>query len=126
MKLNRFAWIVLCVIYLAILLLIMLLADLGTLNVPLFTQPPYDKVGHFGLYGRASFLTHRALNRQMLKILSFSFPLGPFIFSLFTIFEEILQEILPNRTFSLLDLAASFAGIIVFYWLGEVWERRKI
>ncbi|MBD1940150.1 VanZ family protein [Microcoleus sp. FACHB-68] len=124
-KKSNLGWIIAFFGFFAILLLIMLLADLGRLPLPLFQQEPFDKVGHFCLYGIASFLSHRAINRRMMAIFNYPIPLGPFIFSLFTAFEETLQATLPNRSASFLDFAASMAGIIVFYWVGEVWDRKR-
>jgi hypothetical protein len=43
------------------------------------------------------------------------------LFTLVTIGEEVLQQIIPHRTFSLLDLGASLLGIVLFYRLGELW-----
>ncbi|MEG4347964.1 hypothetical protein QUB70_32510 [Microcoleus sp. A003_D6] len=44
-------WIIASVLYFLIILSIMLLADMGKLvNFPL-AHPPYDKLGHFVLYG---------------------------------------------------------------------------
>ncbi|HLO51331.1 MAG TPA: VanZ family protein [Kamptonema sp.] len=103
----------------------MLLADSGNLvNFPP-AHPPYDKLGHFILYGIASFLSHRAINRRMMAVFNYVIPLGPFIFTIFTAAEEILQAILPNRTASIEDFLASFSGIAIFYWVGEIWDRKK-
>ena len=110
--------------YLGILLGIMLLADTGMLKTFILAHPPYDKPGHFILYGIASFLSHRAINRRYLVIFGVSIPLGPFIFSHFTAFEEILQAILPNRTASFEDFFASMAGIILFYYIGEKLDKK--
>lgn len=124
MKFGNTGWAIAGLVYLGILLTIMVLADFGRLPVNLLTQiPHYDLIGHFILYGIASFLTHRATDKKMIVIFDKPIPLGPFVFTLFTIFEEMLQSILPNRTCSLADLAASFIGIVVFYWLGQVWEK---
>jgi len=124
MKSNRI-WIIAGFLYFLILLGIMLLADMGKLvNFPL-AHPPYDKLGHFILYGIASFLCHRAINRRMMAIFNYPIPLGPFIFTIFTAAEEILQGILPNRSASIEDFIASFSGIVVFYGIGEVWDKKK-
>jgi hypothetical protein len=44
---------------------------------------------------------------------------------IFTAAEEMLQGILPNRSASIEDFLFSFCGIAVFYWIGEVWDRKK-
>jgi hypothetical protein len=120
MKLAQKKWQVAAGLYFLLLLTIVLLADTGNLPVELLSKiPHYDTAGHFILYGIASFLSHRAINRRMLVIFNFPLPLGPLIFSIVTIIEEMLQELLPNRTFSLTDMGASLLGIVLFYWLGE-------
>jgi len=103
----------------------MLLAGRGKLvNFPL-AHPPYDKLGHFVLYGIASFLCHRATGKKKMNLFNYSIPFGPTIFTIFTAAEEMLQAILPNRTASIEDLLYSFCGIAVFYLIGEVSDRKK-
>ncbi len=125
MKLSKKFWIVASVLYLLIILSIMLIADMGKLvNFPL-AHPPYDKLGHFVLYGIASFLCHRATGKKMIRLFNYAIPFGPALFTVFTAAEEMLQAILPNRTASIEDFLFSFAGIAVFYGIGEVWDRKK-
>lgn len=103
----------------------MLVADLGLLVNFYLAHPPYDKVGHFVLYGIASFLCHRATSKRMVNILNYPIPFGPALFTVFTAAEELLQAILPKRTASIEDFLFSFGGIVIFYWLGEIWDRKK-
>jgi hypothetical protein len=70
-------------------------------------------------------LCHRATGKKMMRLLNYSIPFGPALFTLFTAGEEMLQGILPNRTASIEDFLFSFAGIAVFYGIGEVWDRTK-
>lgn len=121
MSLKNQGWIIACCLYFLLLLIIMLLADFGQLRGLLFTlsQPPSDKFGHFILYGIGSFLIHRAMNKRLIVIFHQNLPLGPFIFTLITAFEEMLQSILPHRSASMEDFIASFLGIIIFYLVGE-------
>ena len=126
MKINRRGWMVIAILYLMLIFAIMLVADFGKLP---YTQlekiPNYDIIGHFLLYGIAAFVCHRATNRRMMMMFNVPVPVGPFVFTLVTVAEEMLQQILPHRTFSLLDLGASFAGIVLFYQLGELWFPQK-
>lgn len=124
LSLSTFNWKIAFFAYLATLVGIMLLADLGMLKTFILAHPPYDKLGHFMLYGIASFLSHRAINRRFLVIFGVSIPLGPFIFSHFTALEEILQSTLPNRSASFEDFFASMTGIILFYWIGEKFDKK--
>lgn len=126
MKLAHQGWIFASFLYFVLILGIMLLASLGYLAHFPLARPPYDKLGHFILYGIASFLFHRASGRRMIAIFHYPIPLGPFVFTLFTIAEEMLQAIFPKRTASLEDLVASLAGIMIFYTLGELWQPKKI
>ena len=120
MKLASKKWLIPTILYFLLLLTIILLADTGNLPLEQLSKIPYyDTIGHFILYGIASFLSHRAINRRFLIIFNYPLPLGPLIFSIVTIIEEMLQQILPHRTFSLIDLGASLLGIIIFYLLGE-------
>lgn len=118
-------WIVAFISYFLILLGIMALAAKGKLVNFSLAHPPYDKLGHFILYGIASFLGHRASGRRMMVILGYPLPVGPLIFTLFTIAEEMLQAMFPNRSAGFDDLLASFSGIVLFFWLGELWDNRK-
>ncbi|HEY9691882.1 MAG TPA: VanZ family protein [Oculatellaceae cyanobacterium] len=126
MKLSQKGWIAASVVYFLIIVTIILLADSGKLINFSLAHPPYDKLGHFILYGIASFLFHRATGRVMIAVFRYPIPLGSFIFTIFTAAEEIWQSILPYRTASIEDFAASFSGIILFYWIGEIWDSKKI
>ncbi len=121
MKRVQKFWRIACILYFLTLLLIVITADLG--NLPYYwleKLPNYDVYGHFILYGIASVLIHQALGRQKIVIYNFFLPLGPFLFALVTIAEEMMQTFFPTRTFSLLDLSASLIGIILFYYIGEL------
>ena len=48
-----------------------------------------------------------------------SLSLAPILVSFFTVSEEFLQKLSPNRTFDLVDLASDFRGIVLFTWLAE-------
>jgi hypothetical protein len=125
MTLSKKFWIIACFIYFGFILSIMLVADLGILVNFSLARPPYDKLGHFVLYGIASFLCHRATSKRMINILNYPIPFGPGIFTIFTAMEEMLQAILPNRTASIEDFLFSFGGIAIFYWIGEIWDRNQ-
>lgn len=96
--------------FLIFILLIITLANLGfgpKLWGFINDIPQGDKIGHFILYG----LT-------VLSIESFwgfkKLGLGTIITIIFVIIEEVSQNFISSRTFSLLDLFWSFAGIAVF------------
>jgi len=121
---NR-KWAIVAVIYLCILLAIMAIANLGLLPVSTLERiPAYDTFGHFFLYGTASALSHLACNRRKFRLFRWQLPLGPVLFSIFAVAEELLQAFIPNRSFSLIDLTADFCGIILFYLMVKNWRFR--
>jgi VanZ family protein len=100
--------------------LIIILADLGKLGfLGLINSVPYgDKAGHFLLYGILTLLidltllrSHRDRNPNLLV---FRVAL---VLALLIGLEEVSQQFFDKRTFSLIDLAASYLGVIVFSWL---------
>jgi VanZ family protein len=80
---------------------------------------PYgDKAGHFILYGILTLLVDLALfrsrpnrSRELLTVTS------GLILALLIGLEEFSQQYFADRTFSLMDLAASYLGVIFFSWL---------
>lgn len=113
-------WIVAFWFYFAVLITIFALAYLRLIPTEIAKIPFYDTIGHFILYGMTGYLAHRALNRPVFKFINLDIPLGPVLISLFALVEEALQFFSPYRTFSLLDLASNFCGILLFYWIDLV------
>lgn len=121
-KTAKKPWQVAFLLYFLLLFLIVITANGGNLPYNLLGKVPYyDIYGHFILYGIASFLSHLALGGKKIIIAQIFIPLGPFLFTVVTIAEEISQIHLPHRTFSIVDLNASLIGIIIFYYLAELW-----
>ena len=118
MKLNR-NWIIAFGLYFIILLTIIILADRGILPVKLAAIPFFDTLGHFILLGSASYLGHKALGGQMMKVWPFTVtvPLAPIVITVFAIADESLQAFSPLRTSSLSDMTANLVGIWLFYVL---------
>lgn len=122
MKRFQKPWQIVCVLYFLLLLLIVIAADTGNLPYQLLEKiPNYDVYGHFILYGIASFLTHLALGGKKIIIYNIFIPLGPLLFTTVTIVEEMMQSYIPTRTFSWIDLTSSLIGIVLFYYLSELW-----
>ena len=121
MKLINKIWRIIALLYVFLIILIITLANSGKLPTQQLSQiPHYDTIGHFILYGIAAFLIHRAFQRKMVNIFNYQISLGILLLSIFTIGEEILQQLIPTRTFSLVDLGADFLGIFIFFWVGEI------
>ncbi len=102
------------------IILIIVLADMGRLGILYhINRIPYaDKAGHFILYGILILLIDLSLFR--------SFPLqsrrrvavtSGLILALLIGLEECSQQYFADRTFSLMDLGASYIGLISFSWL---------
>ncbi|MGL5805777.1 MAG: VanZ family protein [Xenococcaceae cyanobacterium] len=121
LKLNskNIHWKIISAIYFLFLSIILVLAYTGKLPSQLVKIPCYDTFLHFILYGIATYLGHRALQKRQLKLKSISLPLWPLLFGIFTITEECLQSLSPLRTFSLQDMIASIVGLICGYLLAE-------
>ena len=120
-------WISIFFVFIA--LLIVILADSG--NLPhairnLYDFPNGDKLGHFLLMGFLSLvlnwtvLASRVDKKPASVIWAVSLTLAFFV-----TLEEFSQQFFPKRTFSLLDLAFSYAGIAFFGWLAGWMAKRK-
>ena len=109
----------LTILFAVFILLIIVLADTGTLSTLFIARIPYaDKVGHFVLYGILALLINMTLfrslpNRSRKWIVVMSGLLLILIIGL----EEFSQRYFAERTFSLADLTASYLGVVFFSWL---------
>ena len=77
--------------------------------------PGGDKVGHFILYGILSFLLNQSAlllfpKKDVLRIILTT----SLLLSIVIGFEEWSQSLFPSRTMSVIDLAASYAGVAFF------------
>ena len=118
----------LAILFGILVILIIVLADAGTLPRylgPLYDFPNGDKVGHFILYGILTFLIDLTLFRSLpdhpsstlrtsRRLLAVKCGL---ILALFITVEEISQQYFSSRTFDLIDLTFSYLGVIFFSWL---------
>ena len=110
----------LTILFTLFIILIIVLADTGNLGILDFIyQIPYaDKLGHFILYGILVLLINltlfrsiRSQNQNRIVLLS------GLTLALLIGLEELSQQNFPNRTFDLVDLSASYLGVIFFSWL---------
>lgn len=116
---SQLFWWTIAVIYAGIFLTILFLAYNGQLPA-ILTQN--DKPAHVILYCLATYLGHRVCNRRRIKLMGCPLPLFPALFTCFTVTEELLQSLSPNRSLDAMDLVASVLGIFIGYKLAE---RRK-
>lgn len=113
----------LAILFSLLIILIIVLADMGALPhfLQVWNDLPYgDKAGHFILYGILTLLVDLALfrsrpnrSRELLTVTS------GLILALLIGLEEFSQQYFADRTFSLMDLAASYLGVIFFSWLAS-------
>ena len=102
------------------IILVIILADTGNLGIlsHIYRIPYADKAGHFILYGILALLINltlfRSLPSQSRKWVAVVCGL---ILSLLIGLEEFSQQYFANRTFSLMDLGASYLGLLFFSWL---------
>ena len=111
----------LAILFSLLIVIIIVLADMGAL--PSFLQVwndlPYgDKAGHFILYGILTLLIDLTLFRsfqfQRPKLVA---VISGLLLAVLIGLEEFSQQYFANRTFSLMDLSASYLGVIFFSWL---------
>lgn len=119
----------LAILFSLLIVLIIVLADLGALPgfLQVWNDFPYgDKAGHFILYGLLTLLIDLSLFR--------SFPsqrskrvavMSGLTLAVLIGLEEFSQQYFADRTFSLLDLLASYLGLIFFSWLALRIERTR-
>lgn len=108
-------------LFLAFIIGLIVLADADLLPDfinAIYDFPNGDKVGHFILYGLLNFFITRvflsSLPTRRGGWVTLSVGL---ILALFVALEEFSQKYFASRTFSLLDLTASFLGIVIGGWV---------
>ena len=110
----------LTVLFVLFIILMIILADTGNLDILYrINRIPYaDKAGHFILYGILALLidltlfrSRPSLSRKRVAVLS------GLVLALLIGLEEFSQQYFADRTFSLMDLGASYLGVISFSWL---------
>jgi VanZ family protein len=109
------------ILFSVFILAIIILADQG--SIPPFIKVIYDfpngdKLGHFVLFGLLNFFITmaalRALPLQRPKLVALSIGL---VLALIIGAEEYSQKFFEKRTFDLIDLIASYIGLIVGGWV---------
>ncbi len=117
--------------FLIFIIAVIVLADGGNLPRPIraiYDFPNGDKLGHFILFGLLTFFITRAfLSSFPSKSRSWVTLSIGLVLALLIGLEEFSQKFFPTRTFNLIDLLASYAGIITFAFLAFYWRKpRKI
>lgn len=110
------------VIFLLIFAAIILFADQGKMPgfiAALYAFPYGDKVGHFMLMGSFSFLANMSLACRKVRFSGIQVLIGSLGVAALVTLEELSQVFFASRTYSLVDLGFSLAGIWSFGVLAE-------
>lgn len=110
----------LTVLFTLFIILIILLANTGNLGMLaiVYHIPFADKLGHFTLYGILVLLVNLTLFRLYpSQSRSWLVLVSGLTLALLIGLEELSQRSFSNRTFDLIDLSASYLGVIFFSWL---------
>lgn len=119
MRLSNKIWIFACCLYLGFLIFISTSAYLKGFLYFLQGIPYGNIFMEFLFIGLATFLSHLALNKRYVMVFGILFPQAPLIIALCCIFDEILVTLSPEPDFSIINLIADFAGIVLFCFLAE-------
>jgi VanZ family protein len=107
-------------LFLVFIIAVIVLADLGKLPhfvTALYDFPYGDKLGHFILYGLLNFfITLAFLSSRLSKPRGWVTLSIGLILAFFIAIEEWSQKLFSTRTFDLIDLSASYLGLIVGGW----------
>jgi VanZ family protein len=108
---------IITVLFSLFIILVIILADLGNLPRPLhllYDFPNGDKAGHFVLFGLLNFLLTLTMLRSFAerapKALALAIGL---MLALLVGLEEFSQRFFAARTSDLIDLSASYLGLLV-------------
>jgi VanZ family protein len=116
--------------FLIFIIAVIVLADGGNLPRPIraiYAFPNGDKLGHFILFGLLTFFITRAfLSSFPSKSRSWVTLSIGLVLALLIGMEEFSQKFFPTRTFNLIDLLASYAGIITFALLAFYWRKPRL
>ena len=107
-------------LFLPLLVSIVFLANQGRLSgiSPVIERVPFgDALGHFVLMGAFAFLATGAFGERFFWLVRGRIPMGAALVCVVVLCEEVSQLFIDSRTFSMLDLAADFLGILLFGWL---------
>jgi len=109
--------------------LIMAMVILTLSSIPSLAPPSIDiefedKIAHFAEYSILGFLAARAIwISKIPRPKHYLFAVGAC--SLFAVFDEIHQIIIPNRTTDIFDMAADMLGAVAGIIFASWWYGRK-
>jgi hypothetical protein len=114
--------ILLALFTLGIIASISLLATLEPRVFDFFRGLPFgDKIGHFLIFGSASFVVLSVLpGSRRLKLL------GALALACYVIVDESFQILTPNRSFEFLDMFANLGGVATFAAVAMIRTPKKV
>jgi len=114
-------------LYIALIILIIYLADQGILRVAALTAGfPYgDKLGHFLLIGCLAFFLNLSLACRYWQFGPIRLLRGSLIILSLAALEEVSQYFIPARSFDWGDLSADLLGVLVFGYLAQRYQHRQ-
>lgn len=119
---HRFRW--LAPVAIASVVGISLLASLRPATfLFIWELPGADKLGHFIEMGFLALALVLGLSPLVMRRLSLGIVPSLVLTLVLVTLDEILQIFAPSRTFSLVDLAWSYGGVLVFGLLGALLRR---
>ncbi len=115
------------ILFTLFIIVLIVLADLNALPPfikAIYDYPYGDKVGHLILFGLLNFFItsaflHSLPNRTSSRV---ALSVG-LILAMFVTAEEYSQQFVAVRTFDLVDLTASYVGLVIGGW--AAWRLRK-
>ena len=81
-----------------------------------FAFPGGDKLGHFLIAATLTYFLNRAFSGKRMCFKSKRFLLGSALTALIITLEEISQIFITSRSYSWLDLASDYLGIVLTGW----------
>ena len=117
------------ILFFVFIIAIIILADNGILPHSIraiYDFPNGDKLGHFVLFGLLDFFVTRAFFSMYP-----SKPRGWAAFSIgltlavFIGIEEWSQRFFSNRTSDVIDLLASYTGLVIFGFMAVIWKKPR-
>jgi VanZ family protein len=76
-----------------------------------------DKIGHFLLFGFLTLGTNIVFKLRGIRIGNINVLYGSIVIVCVVVIEELSQKYMPGRTFDVIDIIASLAGIVAFSFI---------
>jgi len=111
-----------------VIFMCMLIAGVGVfggLKNWVYANSVNDKITHITFAIILTVLANFIFYPRVLRIFSFEIPPGSLLLAALFFLDEASQAILPGRDADLLDLAASYTGLLVGHLIFILWKRSR-